>query len=185
MVVVGSSGRLERLTLLLLALGAVPADARSRRRYRLADALGDRRIGGDAGAVEQRLVGGEFGGCLLLVVGGVGQHGDFRAARRASGRRRRSACARSSVESRSSPSVLNGTCSREAGGGDGHVGGDLLQRVDQAEADGVVVAPDVAAVDHAGEDGGVVGHAVLVDGGEVLVACLRSGPGRCRRSRAG
>ena len=57
-----------------------------------------------------------------------------------------------------------------AGGGDGHVGGDLLQRVDQAEAHGVVVAPDVAAVDHAGEDGGVGGHAVLGDGFEVLLA---------------
>ena len=55
-------------------------------------------------------------------------------------------------------------------GGDGHVGGDLLQGVDQAEGGGVVVAPDVAAVDHAGEDGGVGGHAVLGDGFEVLLA---------------
>ena len=57
-------------------------------------------------------------------------------------------------------------------GGDGHVGGDLLQGVDQAEGGGVVVAPDVAAVDHAGEDGGVGGHAVLGDGFEVLLAAF-------------
>ena len=55
-------------------------------------------------------------------------------------------------------------------GGDGHIGGDLLQGVDQAEGGGVVVAPDVAAVDHAGEDGGAGGHAVLGDGFEVLLA---------------
>ena len=56
-----------------------------------------------------------------------------------------------------------------AGGGHRHVVGLLAKRVDQAEADGVVVAPNVAAVDHAREQGGVLGDAVLLDRGEVLV----------------
>ena len=56
-----------------------------------------------------------------------------------------------------------------AGGGDGNVGSDLLQGIHQAEADRVVVAPDVAAVDHAGEDGGVLCDAKLFDGGEILI----------------
>ena len=60
--------------------------------------------------------------------------------------------------------VQQGACA-----GDGHVVGDLLQRVDKAEADRVVVAPDVAAVDHAGEDGGVLCDAKLFDGGEILI----------------
>ena len=60
--------------------------------------------------------------------------------------------------------VQQGAC-----GGDGHIAGDLLQRVDEAEADGVIVAPDVASVDHAGEDGSVLCDAELFDGGEVFV----------------
>ena len=55
------------------------------------------------------------------------------------------------------------------GGGDGHVVGDLLQGIDQAEAHGIVVAPDVAPIDHAGEESGVFRCAVLFDGSEVFV----------------
>ena len=54
-------------------------------------------------------------------------------------------------------------------GGDGHVVGDLLQRVDESKADGVIVTPDVAAVDHTGEDGGALCDAELFNGGEILV----------------
>ena len=132
----------------------------------LADALGDGRVGGHAGAVEQGLVGGEGGGDFLLVLGGVGQSGDFlELVELLDGEREvlevfgRDAGLAFSAERH----VQQGGC-----GGDGHVGGDLLQGVDQAEGGGVVVAPDVAAVDHAGEDGGVGGHAVLGDGFEVL-----------------
>lgn len=121
-----------------------------------------------AGAVEQSLVGGEGGGCLLLVLGGVGQGGDFlELVELLDGEREvlevfgRDAGLAFGAERH----VQQGGC-----GGDGHVGGDLLQGVDQAEGGGVVVAPDVAAVDHAGEDGGVGGHAVLGDGFEVLLA---------------
>ena len=60
--------------------------------------------------------------------------------------------------------VQQGACS-----GDGYVVGDLLQRVDEAEADGVIVAPDVAAVDHAGEDGGVFCDAKLFNSSKILV----------------
>ena len=136
----------------------------------LADALGDGRVGGHAGAVEQSLVGGEGGGGLLLVLGGIGQSGDFfKLVELLDGEREvlevfgRDAGLAFGTERH----VQQGGC-----GGDGHVGGDLLQGVDQAEGGGVVVAPDVAAVDHAGEDGGVGGHAVLGDGFEVLLAAL-------------
>lgn len=54
-------------------------------------------------------------------------------------------------------------------GGDGHVVGDLLQRVDESKADGVIITPDVAAVDHTGEDGGALCDAELFNGGEILV----------------
>ena len=135
----------------------------------LADALGDGRVGGHAGAVEQSLVGGEGGGCLLLVLGGVGQGGDFlELVELLDGEREvlevfgRDAGLAFGAERH----VQQGGC-----GGDGHVG-DLLQGVDQAEGGGVVVAPDVAAVDHAGEDGGVGSHAVLGDGFEVLLAAF-------------
>ena len=54
-------------------------------------------------------------------------------------------------------------------GGDGHIAGDLLQRVDESKADGVIVTPDVASVDHTGEDGGALCDAELFNGGEILV----------------
>ena len=162
----GQQRQVQRLTLLLLAFGAC------RLTYEVGvgkacDSLGDRRIGGDAGAVEQRLVGCEFGGCLLLVVGSVGEHGDFVQFVELLD------CEGEVLAHVVGETILAFGAERHvqqgAGGGDGHVGGDLLQRVDQAEAHGVVVAPDVAAVDHAGEDGGVFCHAVLFDGGEVFV----------------
>ena len=61
---------------------------------------------------------------------------------------------------------------QRTGGGHGHTVGRLAQGVDQADAGGVVVAPDVAAVDHAGEQRGACGDAMLVHRGEVLVASL-------------
>ncbi len=168
MVVVGSSGR-PRASRCLLTLGAGRL-AHEVGVGQLADALGDGRVGGDAGAVEQRLVGGELGGCLLGVLVGVGQDGDFlELVELLDGERE-------VLEHFGREAGLAFGAERHvqqgAGGGYGHVGGDLLQRVDQAEADGVVVAPDVAAVDHAGEDGGVFGDAVLLDGGEVLVVAF-------------
>lgn len=58
---------------------------------------------------------------------------------------------------------------QRTGRGDCDVGGHLLECLHQCDAFRIVVAPDVAAVDHACEERGACCHTMVFDSLEVLV----------------
>ena len=158
--------QVQRLSLCLLTFGACRL-AYEVRVGQGCETCGDGRVGGNAGSVEQRLVGLEFGGGLLRVLIGIGQLGDLmQFAELLDGEREVLAhlVGQASFALGAERHVQQG-----AGGGDGNVGSDLLQGIHQAETDRVVVAPDITTVDHAGEDGGVLCDAKLFDSGEILI----------------
>ena len=124
-------------------------------------------VGGDAGTVEERLVGCQCPGCLLVFLAGVGENREvvqFAELFNGEGEMLAHIIGETVFTFGAERHMQQGAC-----GGDGHVVGDLLQRVDESKADGVIVTPDVAAVDHTGEDGGALCDAELFNGGEILV----------------
>ena len=157
MVVVGSNGRFNASRCALLTFGA----CRLAHEVRVGQGCETFRhvlVGGDAGTVEERLVGCQCPGCLLVFLAGVGENREvvqFAELFNGEGEMLAHVVGETVFTFGAERHMQQGAC-----GGDGHVGGDLLRRVDEAEADGVVVAPDVAAVDHAGEDGGALCDAV-------------------------
>ena len=131
------------------------------------ETLGDRLVRGDAGAVEQRLIVGERLGvtaCGIILVGENSDVVQFAELFHGEGEMLEHLRLESALPFGAERHVQQGAC-----GGDGDVIGLGTQRVDHAEADSVVVAPNVASVDDTGEDGRAVGDTVLVYGGEVFV----------------
>ena len=161
--------QVQGLTLQPLALGAGGQAGRVLVGQR-GQTVGHGPVGLDARAIEQRLVlTQEVGGLLRLLVG-VGQVGDRTQLAELLHREREM------PEHLIAQTVLTGGAERHmqqrAGGGHGHIRRDLPQRVDQPQARRVVVAPDVAAVDDAGEQRGRLPHAVTADGLQILVPAL-------------
>ena len=130
----------------------------------IGEAAGHRGIRRDAASVEQRLVVMKNRRSATRVIGGIDEIGDLTQLDELLLGEREMAehiLPQGVLALRRVGDVQQGAC-----GGHRDVIGHRAQRVDQAQTVGVVVSPDVAAIDHSGDDGGGLRDAVTLDRGE-------------------